>query len=272
MSARLLLAACAWACACVLAFLSGGPSSALAGEGQRAFGSYGGGAEGYPPPAAEPVSSSRAWAPAASEPARPAGHELVRVRAGRSVALRSAPGGAAVARLDSRTEFGSARVLSVMATRGHWIGVSTPLRPNGRLGWIDRRAKGLDFVRSELSLHADLSRRRVVLRRGSRVLRTLRVAIGRPGSSTPTGRFSVTDKLSGPRFSRYFGCCILALSGTQPKLPAGWDGGNRLAIHGTDRPSSIGRRASAGCLRAAEGPLRSLMRTVPVGTPVTIAR
>lgn len=261
------------ACACVLALIPAESSSALAGDGQPASAWAGGVFEGLPASSTEPTSTWGARAPTDSDPSpRSTGHELVRVRAGRSVALRSAPGGAAVARLDSRTEFGSARVLSVMATRGHWIGVSTPLRPNGRLGWIDRRAKGLDFVRSELSLHADLSRRRVVLRRGSRVLRTLRVAIGRPGSSTPTGRFSVTDKLSGPRFSRYFGCCILALSGTQPRLPAGWDGGNRLAIHGTDRPSSIGRRASAGCLRAAERPLRSLMRTVPVGTPVTIAR
>jgi hypothetical protein len=261
------------ACACVLALMPAEPSSAVAGDGQPASASPGGVFEGLLASMAEPARASGARAPAGSEPTpRNTGHELVRVRAGRSVALRSAPGGAAVARLDSRTEFGSARVLSVLATRGDWIGVSTPLRRNGQLGWIDRRAEGLDFVRSELSLHADLSRRRLVLRRGPRVLRTLRVAIGRPGSSTPTGRFAVTDKLSGPRFARYFGCCILALSGTQPRLPAGWDGGNRLAIHGTDRPSSIGRRASAGCLRAAEGPLRSIIRTVPVGTPVTITR
>ena len=94
----------------------------------------------------------------------------------------------------------------------------------------------------------------------------------RLSTPTPTGRFAVTDKLSGPRYGGYFGCCILALSGTQPHLPPGWRGGNRLAIHGTDRSGTIGRRSSAGCLRAGERPLRALMRDVPLGTPVEIRR
>ena len=92
----------------------------------------------------------------------------------------------------------------------------------------------------------------------------------RPGSETPTGRFAVTDKLSGPRFGPYYGCCILALNGKQPNLPAGWQGGNRLAIHGTNSPGTIGAAASAGCLRAGDADLRLLMRRVPLGTPVFI--
>ena len=66
------------------------------------------------------------------------------------------------------------------------------------------------------------------------------VAIGRPGSETPTGRFAVTDKLNGASFGSYYGCCVLALNGHQPKLPAGWSGGDRLAIHGTNSPGTIG--------------------------------
>ena len=80
----------------------------------------------------------------------------------------------------------------------------------------------------------------------------------------------MTDKLSGSRYGPYYGCCIVALSGHQPHLPAGWPGGDRLAIHGTDSPGAIGTAASAGCLRAADGDLRVLMRRVPLGTPVFI--
>jgi L,D-transpeptidase ErfK/SrfK len=47
-------------------------------------------------------------------------------------------------------------------------------------------------------------------------------------------------------------------------------GGNRLAIHGTDRPSTIGHAASAGCLRANRLSLLHLMTRVPLGTPVFI--
>src|SRR5438046_10470300 len=38
--------------------------------------------------------------------------------------------------------------------------------------------------------------------------------------------------------------CILALSATQPNLPAGWSGGNRIAIHGTLSSSDFGRAVS----------------------------
>jgi lipoprotein-anchoring transpeptidase ErfK/SrfK len=98
------------------------------------------------------------------------------------------------------------------------------------------------------------------------------VTVGRPGSTTPTGRFSVTDKLGGPGLSPYYGCCVLALSGTQPNLPAGWSGGDRLAIHGTNDPGSIGTASSAGCLRGGDSDLKRLMRQVPLGTPVEIRR
>jgi lipoprotein-anchoring transpeptidase ErfK/SrfK len=97
------------------------------------------------------------------------------------------------------------------------------------------------------------------------------VAIGRAGSETPTGRFAVTDKLTGTSYGPYYGCCIMALSGHQPNPPPGWTGGTRLAIHGTDSPATIGTAASAGCLRAGDGDLHQLMRRVPVGTPVSIA-
>jgi len=102
------------------------------------------------------------------------------------------------------------------------------------------------------------------------VLRRIRVAIGRPGSPTPVGRFAVTDKLPGARFSSAYGCCILALSGHQTKLPVGWSGGDRLAIHATNDPQDIGERVSAGCVRGLDIDLRYLMHVVPLGTAVVI--
>jgi lipoprotein-anchoring transpeptidase ErfK/SrfK len=82
----------------------------------------------------------------------------------------------------------------------------------------------------------------------------------------------VTDKLSGSSYGPYYGCCILALSGHQPNTPPGWTGGDRLAIHGTDAPSTIGMAASAGCLRASDANLRPLMAKVPLGATVFIRR
>jgi L,D-transpeptidase catalytic domain len=199
------------------------------------------------------------------------GHLVAHVKAGRAVAVHASPGGRVLAALGSTTEFGSARALSVVRERrGRWLGVSTPQLPNGKLGWVDARLRAFRYSRAPVELEIDLSRRRLVLRRSEEVLRRIVVSIGRPGSSTPTGRFAVTDKLPGRRYSSVYGCCILALSGTQPNLPAGWTGGNRLAIHGTNDQQSVGGRRSAGCLHARDHDLRLLMKSVPLGTPVRI--
>jgi L,D-transpeptidase catalytic domain len=197
-------------------------------------------------------------------------YRVVRVR--KSLALRSRPRGPVVASLPEATEFGSPGVAAVATRRGRWLGLVTTQRPNNALGWVRRDDAGVDLRRVGYSLHADLSERRLELRRRGRRVKRLSVAVGRPGSSTPTGRFAVTDKLNGTRFSSYYGCCILALSGTQPNTPPGWTGGNRLAIHGTSAPRTIGQAVSAGCLRAADADLAVLMRHVPLGTPVFIRR
>jgi hypothetical protein len=207
-----------------------------------------------------------AAAVASAKPAGPRPFRLAHVRG--SLALSDRPGGPATGSIGATTEFGSAQVLGVAALRGKWLGVVTSERPNGRLAWVRRDAVSL--ARTRWSLHADLSARTLTLRRNGRAVRRLKVAVGRPGSDTPTGRFAIPDKLAGTNSGPYYGCCVLALNGHQPNTPPGWKGGNRLAIHGTDSPSTIGTAASAGCLRAADEDLRVLMAKVPLGTPVFI--
>jgi hypothetical protein len=201
------------------------------------------------------------------QPARPRGHLLA--FAGSDLAYSAQPGGPAVGQLGVTTEFGSQRVLSVAAKRGAWLGVVTSALPNGQLGWI--RRDEVTLRRTGWSLHADLSEHTLTLLSYGRTVRRIDVAIGRAGSETPTGRFAVTDKLAGSSYGPYYGCCILALSAHQLNTPPGWTGGNRIAIHGTDSPSTIGTAASAGCLRAADADLWALMKRVPAGTPVFIA-
>lgn len=225
-----------------------------------------------PVPAAEtePVARPLAADEEQDRRSRPRGTMVAAVRGGASLPMRARPGGRTVARVQARTEFGSRTALSVAKERGHWLGVRSPDLPDERLGWIDARSDALRLDRTTYSITADLSRNRVELRRSDRLVKRLSVAIGRPESPTPTGRFAVTDKLAGGDYGSYYGCCILALSGDQPNPPPGWQGGNRLAIHGTNDPGTIGTAASAGCLRGSDRALQVLMRHVPVGTPVRI--
>jgi L,D-transpeptidase catalytic domain len=208
--------------------------------------------------------------PAPAPERAPEAHLLVRVHATVPVLVR--PGGSQLATVGSTTQFGSARVLSVVGKSGRWLHVATADLPSGRNGWVDASQPGLALGSTTLSIVIHLDDRTLELRRDDRVLHSTRVGVGAPGSPTPVGRFAVTDKLSGPSYSSVYGCCILALSAQQTHLPAGWTGGNRIAIHGTNAPSTIGAAVSSGCLHAADADLRYLMTRVPLGTPVTIVR
>jgi lipoprotein-anchoring transpeptidase ErfK/SrfK len=190
-----------------------------------------------------------------------------RVPAGRSVAVRARPDGKVLATISARTEFGSPQTLAVAFRKGDWIAVRSPALGNRRVGWV--HTKPLRLVQRPVRLDVDLSRRVLLVREESRVLRTVSVAIGAPDTPTPAGRFYVTDKLPGRDFGSYYGCCILALSGRQPNLPEGWSGGDRLAIHGSPTPT-WGEAVSNGCLHAPEADLRYLMKTVPLGTTVRV--
>jgi lipoprotein-anchoring transpeptidase ErfK/SrfK len=204
---------------------------------------------------------------------RPArGFTILRVRRNYRVPLRVDPGGRIFRRIGDRTGFGSRQTLTVAARRGRWLGVTTSERPNGRLAWVDGRSDALARRRTRVALRIDRSGRRLQLRIGGRTLRSVPVGVGAPGSPTPTGRFAVTDKLSGAPYRGVYGCCILALSGEQPRPPASWRGGRRLAIHGTAGRAGAFTGSSAGCVRADRVTMRLLMRRVPLGTPVFVTR
>ena len=187
---------------------------------------------------------------------------------GRPVMLYRKPGGSPLIKVRARTEWRSPRVFGVARRKGEWLGVQAAELPNGELGWLPAHAARLDCT--TWSLHADLSRRKLLVRREGRTVRELAVAVGRPGNDTPMGRFSVTDKLRVTDPASPYGCCVLALSGHQANLPAGWTGGDRLAVHATQDLASIGQAASLGCLRAGPRQARWLIETIPLGAPVFV--
>jgi len=186
----------------------------------------------------------------------------------RRTGLRASPGGRLVTGIGPRTRFGGPQVVAVVAQRGRWLGVLHQWMPNGRAGWV--RARDLSLVRQRWSIEVDRSARSGLVRLDGKVVDRFPVTVGRPGTETPLGRFAVTDRIATRPGSPY-GCCILALSGRQPRLPSGWAGGDRLALHGS-ASDAVGAAASAGCVRLRERDLRWLMRRIPVGTRVTIRR
>jgi hypothetical protein len=207
-----------------------------------------------------------AAAPDQPQARRPGQHRIAVVL--RPTALRATPGGRRLARLKTKTEFKSARVVPVIAERDGWLRVIVAELPNGRRGWIDARDTQGGVV--DYAMRVDVSSRRLDVMRNGRVVRRIRAAVGEAGTPTPHGTFAVTDKVPFTDAGSPYGCCALALSAHQPNTPSEWRGGDRIAIHATPASESIGRPVTLGCMRVPAEDARWLMRRVPLGTQVTI--
>ena len=165
------------------------------------------------------------------------------------------------------TPLGGHTWLLILRHRGN-LGVAlVPTASGPRPARVPLSALQLRWTRVRLDV--DLSRLRLVVLRGRRALGEFPIAAGMPVTPTPTGLFSVTDRVSFAEPGTY-GSFALGLSARQRHLLSGWQGGDQVAIHGTENPSSIGSRASLGCIRVSETALRLLRRVVPLGTPVFI--
>ena len=218
------------------------------------------------PPAAPTEAEAHRKAPRVLElPDR--GHPYVEVRRGRRVDLYDRPGGKVIETVADETEFGSPTAFAVQRSRDGWAAVPTAHFENGRLAWVRLDPRRLRAEFTEYSVEIDLSDYRTDLVFRDRVMRSFQVSIGMPEAPTPTGRYAVTDTFRGDLNPAY-GCCAVALTARQTRLPSGWLGGDRIAIHGTSGP--LGAAISHGCVRAENAEVSNLVDRLPPGTPVTI--
>ena len=143
-----------------------------------------------------------------------------------------------------------------------WLKVLVPARQNGTTGWVPRN--DVKLVQERERIVVDLSQRTLWHFRNGHVVHRFSVAIGAPGTPTPTGIFYVWAHV--PQASPFgpYGSFVLGLSGWSETVANG-----RMAIHGTADPTDRGRGVSHGCIRVYNPQMR-LLRHVPMGTPVII--
>lgn len=109
------------------------------------------------------------------------------------------------------------------------------------------------------------------------------VGIGRVEWKTPQGRTRVSAKAEAPTWVPTASIRREHAENGDPlpaKVPPGPDnpmgshvlrlGWPEYAIHGTNKPASIGLRGTHGCLRMYPEDIQSIYGMVPVGTPVTV--
>jgi lipoprotein-anchoring transpeptidase ErfK/SrfK len=108
------------------------------------------------------------------------------------------------------------------------------------------------------SITIDLSDRQLNLYNNGTLAKTFSVGIGRMVSPTPTGTYTIVNKVPNP--GGPFGVMWMGLS--KPTY----------GIHGTSDPASIGHIVSHGCIRMYNRDVIELSRLVPLGTSVTIIK
>jgi lipoprotein-anchoring transpeptidase ErfK/SrfK len=202
---------------------------------------------------------------------RPSAKPSLLVRITHDVAMRARPGhGRVVGILPAGSKYYRTPTLAWVqhvSPNGRFGELAVPYSASTTMGWIPLR--GLQRRSTVIEVDVDLSRHRVVVERRGRVLFGTSAAIGAPSSPTPTGRYFVTDRVPFPSGGA-LGTYAFGISGIQSHLPAGWTGGNQLAIHGTNDPASIGRSVSAGCVRVSAAALDRMIPLLRLGTPVLI--
>jgi lipoprotein-anchoring transpeptidase ErfK/SrfK len=164
------------------------------------------------------------------------------------------------------TVFGVRAAVLKRDCRAAWYRVQLPVKPNGRVGYVRAGQVQLGVVRTRITV--DLSSKLLTYYRDGRARLRLRVGIGSPATPTPTGSFYVNQSFhedpAGP-----YGPAAIGISAYSTVL-TWWAQGGPVAIHGTNRPWTIGRAASNGCIHVPNPVVRRLFRITPPGTPVVI--
>ncbi|MEU0564028.1 L,D-transpeptidase [Nonomuraea sp. NPDC005983] len=210
----------------------------------------------------EPASSG-----ARSEPASSATSKIATVKGSRITVYRSKEG-QSQRTITSPNGYGATRVFLVERDEGEWLQVLLPIRPNGSKGWI----KTADVVLAETSHRVEIDRGafRFTVYDGDRPVRTGKVATGEAGTPTPPGRFFFTELVKPADAAGAYGAYAFGLSGFSPVLKSFAGGPGQLAIHGTNKPSAIGTRASHGCVRISNADITWMAKNLAIGTPVVV--
>lgn len=170
--------------------------------------------------------------------------------------------------LRKRDANGTRRAFLVRSTRGKWIHVYLPTRPNGSLGWIRSRAVEMYDNRYRVVVH--LRAHRLQLWSNRRLLTTYPIATGTPSTPTPRGLFYIVELLQPDNPGGSYGPYSFGLSAHSNVLQTFAGGDGRVGLHGTNEPGLIGSSVSHGCIRLRNAAVRRLARILPLGTPVYV--
>jgi lipoprotein-anchoring transpeptidase ErfK/SrfK len=124
-------------------------------------------------------------------------------------------------------------------------------------------------LRHQRKVLVSIPHRQLALIQDGTVAKVYPVAVGAPGSPSPTGTFEIKNRLVKPT---YFHPGTVITAGPDNPLGTRWIGLSMkgYGIHGTNVEDSIGKAASHGCIRMHRADLEELFATLQVGDEVEI--
>ncbi|MEM6754849.1 MAG: L,D-transpeptidase [Cyanobacteria bacterium P01_C01_bin.38] len=131
-----------------------------------------------------------------------------------------------------------------------------------------------ESISSEIRLVVKLKAKRVYVYKGDRPMKSYPIAVGKPGYETPQGSFNIFSREVDPTFKNFKTGAIIPPGKNNP-LGVRWigvwtDGKTQIGFHGTNRPQSIGKAISHGCIRMHNKDVVALYNQVKIGTLVQI--
>ncbi|RKY42095.1 MAG: hypothetical protein DRP85_03980 [Candidatus Makaraimicrobium thalassicum] len=141
---------------------------------------------------------------------------------------------------------------------------------NGLQNDIIRPGQKLKINISKFSIYIDRFQNILILRKDGEPFRTYSIATGKD-NSTPLGNFAIVDKMVRPPWTKP-GVGIVLPDSDEYELGERWMplSIHGYGIHGTNDDSSIGRQATAGCVRMHNSDVIELYDMVTKGTAVEI--
>jgi hypothetical protein len=182
----------------------------------------------------------------------------------------ASPGGARIGAMGHW--YGWPQSAPILESRGEWLKVRLPERPNGSTAWIKR--SGVKITQSVWRIVIRVGQTNLTVYREGFPVWTFPVGLGKASTPTPTGSFylGVMEPQDNASNGRY------ALASTaHSEAIQSWQGSGDavIAIHGpvsakSDKQiGSTGTYISNGCVRMHLSDLQNLYQ-IPVGTPIDI--
>lgn len=111
--------------------------------------------------------------------------------------------------------------------------------------------------------------RKLAVVEADRVIRIFPTAVGAPKSPSPTGSFTIVQRLVDPT---WYGKGKVVAPGKNNPIGTRWLGlsAKGYGIHGTNNPASIGHNASHGCIRLRNHDIEALFEMVAMGDEVEL--